>query len=60
MEISIVLFLLIYLQVMIFKKSIILKLIHKFKLFQTKNKDNLVKADLLLFIRNFIISNLSN
>lgn len=52
-------FSLIYLQIMLFEKSMTSKLICKYRLFEIKNRDNLVKANLLLFTANFAINNLS-
>lgn len=45
---------------MIFKKTIILKLIYGYIFLKVKNRDNLVEVDLLLFIANSAIGNLSN
>lgn len=36
----------------------ILKLIYRYKFFELKNKKNLLKSNLLLFIINFVIDNL--
>lgn len=53
-------FLLICLQVVLSEKSTKSKLIHRYKLFKIKNKDNLVKAELLFFTANFAIGSLFN
>ena len=45
-------------QVIVFKKSKILKLIRKCKFLKAKNKDNQVETQLLLFTTNFIINSL--
>lgn len=58
-KIFIAFFLLICLQVIVFEKSTILKFIYRYRLFEGKNKNNLVKTDLLLFAANFVISYLS-
>ena len=42
-----------------FKKLTILKLIYRYKLFEVKNRDNLIEINLLLFAANFTIGNLS-
>lgn len=59
-EISIVFFLLSYSWVKKFKWSIILKLIYKYNPFEAKNRNNLIKTELLLFATNSDINNLSN
>ena len=58
-KILIVFFLLIYIRIMISKKSITSKLICGYKFFEVKNKNNLVNKKLLLFAANFTIGNLS-
>lgn len=45
---------------MIFEKFIISKLIYGYKPHKRKNRDNLMEIDLLLFITNSAIHNLSN
>ena len=57
--ISIAFFLLIRLWVVVSKISTISKLMRGFKLFEAKIGNNLVKAELLLFVANFAIGNLS-
>ena len=44
---------------MVSEKSIISKLNHRYRSLEVKNKDNLVKTELLLFTENSVISNLS-
>lgn len=46
--------------VVVSEKSIILKFICRYKSFEAKNKDNLVETNLLLFVANSAIGNLSN
>ena len=60
LEISIAFFLLIRLRVIVSKKSTIWKLIYECKPFETKNGNNLIEAELLLFAANPAISSLSN
>lgn len=55
-----IIFFLICLWVIVSKKSIILKFMHRYKLFETKNKDNLIVAKLLLFAANSTIDNFSD
>ena len=57
-EISIVFFLLIRSQVMVFEKSTTSKLIRRYKPLEKKEGDNLVKIKLLLFVGNSTISKL--
>ena len=58
LEIFIVFFLLIRLQVVVYERSTISKLICRYKPLEAKNRNNLIKAKLLLFTANSAIGKL--